>query len=515
MSLLGLFLLLSLTAAAQDEPLVRVNTRLVEVDVVVRARGRPVADLKADDFKVLDQGKPQKIATFSVRSPQDHGGPPLLLPAGAVSNRLDDQGQEAAGATVVLFDQLNTAPDDQGTAHAAFLKFLKSPAARGEVAIYSLNKTLRIVQDFTADRDRLFKSASRAGAEGSVDQEADDLVSDLPVTGDAGADAMMRNAAAEMTDRAMQNRAEITAYALGLIAHHLSGLPGRKKLVWIGAAFPAIYTYTGQRNYTTQIETRIFSEKIDQAARVLNDANVAVYPIDPRPATPPGPGLLAPGIDTMNLFAGKTGGVAAYALTDIPGAIASAMRDAEVTYSLGFYPSTKLDGAYHSLSVKVARSGVEVRHRKGYLASEAKPPAEKQRQISLNETFVDPLEATGIGLAALAQPDPAKPGEYFLDLNFNPSELHLEKENNRWVALLAIATQFPPKKRPNGTLHNIKLSLTEERLKAALRDGYVIRMPYQAGGLKGQLRVVVQDRVSGLAGSVRVPIGVDRKLAAP
>ena len=67
-----------------EEPLVRVNTRLVEVDVVVRARNGPVEDLKPGDFTVFDQGKPQRIATFSVSSTQDRPARPASLPPGAV-----------------------------------------------------------------------------------------------------------------------------------------------------------------------------------------------------------------------------------------------------------------------------------------------------------------------------------------------------------------------------------------------------------------------------------------------
>ena len=53
---------------AQEPPILRVNTRLVEVDVVVHSKGAAVADLKPGDFTVLDNGKPQKIAAFGVVS---------------------------------------------------------------------------------------------------------------------------------------------------------------------------------------------------------------------------------------------------------------------------------------------------------------------------------------------------------------------------------------------------------------------------------------------------------------
>jgi hypothetical protein len=47
-------------------PTIRVNTRLVLVDVVVTDRqGKPVMGLKAEDFTIEEKGKKQKVAFFS------------------------------------------------------------------------------------------------------------------------------------------------------------------------------------------------------------------------------------------------------------------------------------------------------------------------------------------------------------------------------------------------------------------------------------------------------------------
>jgi hypothetical protein len=54
--------------AADDTPAFKVNTQLVEVDVVVRGKQGPVANLTKDDFTILDNGKPQQVALFSVRT---------------------------------------------------------------------------------------------------------------------------------------------------------------------------------------------------------------------------------------------------------------------------------------------------------------------------------------------------------------------------------------------------------------------------------------------------------------
>src|ERR1022692_15857 len=55
-------------AVAQDANVLRVNTRLVEVDVVVHSKGQAVADLKQEDFTVFDNRKPQKVAAFNIIS---------------------------------------------------------------------------------------------------------------------------------------------------------------------------------------------------------------------------------------------------------------------------------------------------------------------------------------------------------------------------------------------------------------------------------------------------------------
>ena len=71
--------LLSLTASAQpssNEPLVRVNTQLVEVDVVVRGKAGPITGLTKEDFKVTDNGKPQTVAAFRVISPANRSVEP-------------------------------------------------------------------------------------------------------------------------------------------------------------------------------------------------------------------------------------------------------------------------------------------------------------------------------------------------------------------------------------------------------------------------------------------------------
>jgi len=497
-------------AVAQETPVLRVNTRLVEVDVVVHSKGSIVADLKQDDFTVLDNGKPQKIASFNVVSSKTTAGKSVSLPPGAVSNRIITSGSEPAGTTIVLYDTLNTVPEDQSYGRQALVKYLSTLQRGDHFALYSLNKTLSVIQDFTDDPDRIRRAARRASPEASVDQTADDLAADLlasaPDLGDDIANGMQQNATMLMLDAAQVNRAVITGKALELIAKHLQGLPGRKKLIWISSSFAAQTTDIRSHNGKPTIEHKDFGREIEKAVHALNDANVAVYPIDPKPID--AVAFLRPGIDAMNLFAGGTGGRAFYVINDIAAAIKTAVEDTEITYSLGFYPGDiKLDGSYHSLSVKVARKGMDLRARKGYFATDLKQPTEKQTLESLRDIFETPLEATGIGMTARLDPHPRQAGVQQLTMTFNLQELHLEKEKNNWVALIHVATYFPSAAKPNGTEESIKLTLTEQRLKESLANGYTIQRLIIVGNRKGDLRLAVQDRVTGAAGSVKLALG--------
>src|SRR5215470_9360532 len=54
----------------QSQNVLRATTRLVIVDVVaVDEKGQPVSGLTANDFTVLEDGKPQKISDFSFHHP--------------------------------------------------------------------------------------------------------------------------------------------------------------------------------------------------------------------------------------------------------------------------------------------------------------------------------------------------------------------------------------------------------------------------------------------------------------
>jgi hypothetical protein len=269
--------------------------------------------------------------------------------------------------------------------------------------------------------------------------------------------------------------------------------------------------------------------QLQKAVQRLNEAHVAVYPIDARGLTVtneaegfgannPGEtmtgGLLNPGYDTMNFLAVGTGGRATYADNDVQGAMRRVFGDFEVSYSIWFYPSDeKLDGSYHSLDVKVNRRNVDLRHRKGYFSSDVKVATSQDRRYTINRAMQNELDATGIGLTGVPTPIEGQSGVFMLDVIIDAHDVQFRPEGDRWVAQLDYATYFSKTPKLVGTIETFAVNLTEDRLREVLANGLALSRGIYAGDEEGRLRIVIEDRSTGKVGSVWIPIQRDNTAA--
>jgi hypothetical protein len=93
----------------QPPPTIRVNTRLVLVDVVVTDKsGKRMSGLKAEDFVLQEKGKGQKIAFFASPAVAPAAAPAPQLGPGIFSNRPEFR-SSGGPLTVLLLDGANTA----------------------------------------------------------------------------------------------------------------------------------------------------------------------------------------------------------------------------------------------------------------------------------------------------------------------------------------------------------------------------------------------------------------------
>ncbi|HLW78552.1 MAG TPA: VWA domain-containing protein, partial [Terriglobia bacterium] len=422
-------------SGAGEESVLRVTTRLIEVNVVAQDRkGQPVSDLTRDDFTVLDNGKKQTISVFALmtnRASAAHSA----LPPGTFTNRPLGQG-EAGTVSVILLDGLNTSFEDQTWSRSEVARFLEQLQPQDRVAVYMLGEHLSIAQDFTSDARTLLAVLRRL--EGRISNELAGSTTAMPTTvnstaigpmtglesvsnqsstigtvgpGSSGAGqgaGLGAAAAAQAREEALFaqwieeretahfsfDRVSRTLDALTAIANHLASFPGRKNLIWVSASFPIEIGMLTPRAPGDTRTQRQFGPELERAARALNNANLAVYPVDARglvaggasdgttPAS--GRGVAAEGVrdpealystfGVMDALADSTGGRAFYNVGDLSHAIRRALDDSQVTYTLGFYPSgIKWDGKYHEIKVQVDRAATHLRYRQGYFASSNGP----------------------------------------------------------------------------------------------------------------------------------------------
>lgn len=490
--------------------MIHVSTRLVEVDVVVRNSHGPVAGLTKQDFTILDKGKPQEIAVFSVK-PAGVGAAaaaPVALPSGVAANRVAVANDAPAGATVVLVDRLNTAFEFQPYMDQQLLQLLGSMKAGSPIALYTLGRELNPVYDFTEDPARLLRVAASL---------ADKTIPLQP--GDERTAKKVKTALEETLNLEQVDRSQVTFEALKRISQHLNGVRGRKGLVWLSGNFPL-------RN-SRVLRGTPDAGRIEDTSEAMNDSNMAIYPVDVkglsaavrfsrRPSLAPvGPF----GADVMNELAKETGGQAFYNSNDISGAVQNAMEDAEATYTLGFYPGgDALDGKFHPIQVKVAREeltrGAEVRYREGYVASEApseKAPKRAQgAKLSLDDILDDPLDANAVGIAAVAGPVAGTPGSIEVRVQVDVADLSLEMTGGKWTGTMDLAIRWTDSKKAVQKVHRFAINATEPQLRALLATGFlrqeILEVGATAAATDGEIQVAVQDRETGAAGSVRVPL---------
>ncbi len=468
------------TPSSQEQvPVLRKEIRLVLVDVVVTdKKGKPVRGLTKDDFALKEDSKPEEIAVFEWEGPTEEPRPsPPPLPENVYTNR-PEYHPPPGPLTIVLLDAVNTPQTDQVRMREEILQYLDSHFTSGQrTAILALTDRLLVLQDFTADRDLLMAAVKKYTPKGSVllgiresmtsreEDQRRDLLRDVGSeygAGDPALKALIEDIlqAEEnflaMTDKA---RMERTLAGLRALAQAVVGYPGRKNLIWVSAAFPSMYAGDpyGRQQWSMGGEMR-------RTAQLLQDARVAIYPVDPRGVKPafkpesyrefkdrmdragrpkafggnpkasvPTASVRHPQYNlvtsqmSMKTIADTTGGLAFYNRNDISNAVALALADGAAYYTLGYYPANKeLDGKFRRIQVKLARKGLRLRYRKGYYATEMPEAAEEaenkdgkvpegkgesgpeQRNArQLRAALYHPLPATGLTFRAYVSPPEA------------------------------------------------------------------------------------------------------------
>lgn len=502
--------------AAQDgAPVFRSGVREVQVHVVVKDRqGRAVAGLDASDFRLLDQGKPQRITHFSVHSRHSRAGLPQAasaLPAGAFSNRLVFKQDVPRGVTAILIDAYNSRFEDQHYAVRDTIRVLREMPLDERVAVYRLERAgVAVLHDYTADTASLIQRLENAGSLASFPSELSETTapSQRPTELKENSEALKLEARVRLLQ---------TLGAMRAIAAHLRQLPGRKGLVWLTAGFPMEIVTDNPAVWR-------------RAMREINDANVAIYSIDSSgmrllagysASIPTGRSLPSPrsgranaNNDVLKEAASRTGGAAYENGNDLSKALRQSLDDAEVVYTLGYAPDhERWDGKFRRIRVNVDRKNVRLRYREGYFADLARDYDVKDRNEALDIALLSPLEASGVGLTVQFENNPDGDGDRAeITLVGDPQSLVLEHREGRWIGGFDVrfVQRTAEGRELDAFTNEITLNMEQERYERMRQEGFVVNETVAILPETAELRIAVCDHLSDALGSVFIPIRASR-----
>ncbi|MCW5966356.1 MAG: VWA domain-containing protein [Bryobacterales bacterium] len=526
-----LFALLGTTLFAQQTPTFRAESRLVELNVVVTGKGdAPVLGLTEADFRILENGQPQTIAFFAApaKAPPQQPEP---LPPGLFTNRPEYTAGAPQGVTAIVLDVLNTGAADQVFARSHLARFLANLKSDDIVAVYLLSDRLRVVHDFSDDRKSLeaLVNKLRTRLPGSGIESEERFLADARLLGELiGEESFDESggaaASGDYQRMRVESRTEGTMNLLEQLAQHLAGVPGRKSLVWFGSGLPmTIMTFSpgwnGGRGMAYSINN---AAKFRNALRDMANANVAIYPVDPRglqiatvfptlapnwrrpsagPSAMPREWLTAPSQETftaMETFAKETGGRATFNSNDLEGALRRAADDLKTTYTLAYYTSLDDAAAKRELTVKVTRPNVDV------LARRKVPVGKRDAVLDARALLESPLSATGILLNSRVTRQEEK---LHVAVQIEPASLLLTRNGNRTEGIVEIyLAQIKPSGERNVTDARLELRLSESQLQKIVDEGLVYNRILPVSPEVERLRILVRDPRSGAAGSFDVPL---------
>jgi VWFA-related protein len=506
----------------------KVQSDIVLTNVVVRDKktGEVVRGLKASDFTILENGKPQTIASFDYENVNEAA---VLHEKTTVTGRAtiadlvnrnfaqDPAELKDHRLIVMFFDLSSMQPEDIDRAVEAAQDYINKKMQPADlVALVSMATGLSMDQDFTSDKAALLKGVGGYnGTEGTGFANGNEGGTSAGTADDASsftADDSEYNAL--NTDREL--------YAIRTIAKSLERVNERKSMLYFSGGL----TRQGIENQAS----------MRAATNEAVKANMAIYSVDSRglQALPPvgdastgslrGTASYSGAAMQNNLNANfssqeslatlssDTGGKAFFDSNDFAPAFQQVQHDTEAYYIVGFHSTnTARDGSYRHLTVKLNRSDVKLDYRPGYYApADFKHQKNEDREVALTEQLQSDLPATDVAVYLQALYFRLDENKFFVPVSLivPGSQIHSVKNGDRDKANIDVMGQV---KNAQGIIvgnvrDTVKLALDAaqqvERKNIQYSTGFTL-----APG-RYHLKFVVRENQTGAMGSFETDLQV-------
>lgn len=335
-------------ARRQRAPTFRAGVEAVMLDVsVLDPVGRPIRGLTAGDFTVREDGRPQKLMTFTAVDLPELAGPTTPWIRDVAPDVRDNSLNSERRVLVLVLDDATRI----GVDHARVISRTREIATQiisqlgpVDVAAVTFVADPSGGQEFTQDRARLVA-------------------------------AVQRYRGAAVHDSALEKMApRLVIDTLEGHARDLAGMQQRRKaLVWISIGPRIDFIDSGPVLYQAGGEdqpgiTREMIKRLQNLFTEAQRANVNVYCIDPAGlvVTTSGTDPLKINREFLRTVSGNTGGFTISETDDVAPGIAQIFRETGSYYLLGYQPDNpRTEGRFRRIQVRVNRQAT-VRTRTGY-----------------------------------------------------------------------------------------------------------------------------------------------------
>ncbi|MGJ5813255.1 VWA domain-containing protein [Paludibaculum fermentans] len=545
--------MLALPQQSPDAPIIRMNVELVQVDAVVHdGKGKPVTDLRAEDFEIKQDGKVQRITNFTyVAEPGRVNPEPVVGRAkGEVAAPAEKAKELIAGEVhrtmALVVDDLGLAFESVLRAKEAMLKFVDEQMQPGDlVAVLRTGQSAGTLQRFTTDKRQLraaiqqikFNFRTRVGIDSVArlydERSASELGGGSGGRSGRGAAQQPAAGANEAHTKESQEQAEnrerdhIASGTLGVLRYLVQGLrpmPGRKSVILFSENLAL------RQNDLNNIGVW---DRLRSLTDLANRSGVVFYSVDPRGLLPlglraedqagaeinvPNPrGRLSP-LDArrqefndsrmgLNFLAVETGGLHLEGSNDVSVLLGKAAEDQGGYYLIGYHPEagTFRGGnektRYHDIQVRVKRAGLRVRSRNGFYneAETVRAAGPKTHGERVVNALISPFAANEIGvrLTSLFDLDAASGPSVFSMLHIDARNLHfvVEPDGRHKAAIDVVTATFGEDGRlAESRTGSFTLRANDARYQRLMEDGviFTIAQPLKEAG-PFQLRAVVSD----------------------
>jgi VWFA-related protein len=542
-------MLLAVPCAAQDDDVVRVKSNLVNIDVMVKdKKGKYVADLKAEDFTIFENGVQQKIEFFDA---------PLVGIANRTSTAARDASKENPAAPPVVTRNYVTLVVDTQTTDITNLKqvregttkYIREQITDGDVvALLTITNGLQLLQPFTHDKTKLIAALENLGVRAtSKNLEQKDITENInslrnELQGATGApidnQAAGSNAARLMimqrvldqfimlrTALSLQQSRPVLA-AIGAICEGLRPIPGKKTLVLFSQGF---------------VTPAVLDWQVQSTIDIANRANVAIYIIDSaglRASAPTntslGGGSQLGGIsaatsqeqriravggetvfdtsrqegssreyDILYRMSGDTGGRFLKGNNDIGEGLERINQEIQSRYTLAYRSTNQnFDGTFRKVKIEVRRPDTQILSRSGYYAIPPEEivllsPADKKIFDDFGAIESNPAMPVSVSLSHFRSLD----GLYTVPLAIElpPEAVQVERKGEKRLMQLEVlgVLKMTPDKVLSRLGGHFNVSLTDREYQSIVSNKIYYRQDLMLTPGDYTIDLIVRDRQSG------------------